>query len=94
VNVGLPLGVLMGFVSGAAFFILVQAAQDRQRLRAVSGLTGLPAIWFGGGWLTTVFDVEEILSWYVSSLCLTAVPIATFGLFLLFRDALRGGRAG
>ena len=93
-NVGLPLGVLIGFVSGAAFIILMKAATNGQALRAVGGLTSLPAIWFGGGWLTTVFDVEEILSWYVTSLCLTAVPLGSVGLFLVIKDAVFSPRAG
>ncbi len=90
-NLGLPLGVLVGFVSGTAFILLVSAARRGELLKVAGSLVGLPAIWFGGGWLTTVFDVDEILSWYVSSLCVTTVAIGMVSLFGLIRDAARAG---
>jgi hypothetical protein len=83
VNAGLPLGVLVGFVGGAAFIFFTLAALEGAALKAATSLPAMPASWFGGGWLTTHFDVDEILSWYVSSLAVTTLAISVYPLFKL-----------
>ena len=82
-SAGLPLGVLVGFVGGAAFVLFTLAAIEGAALKAATSLPAMPASWFGGGWLTSLFDVEEILSWYVSSLAVTTLAIGAYPLFKL-----------
>jgi len=85
-NVGISLGVLIGFLSGAAFLIFLKAAFSGQMFKAASSLLAMPTTWFAGGWLTQTFDVERILSSYVTALSVTVVVI---GAFPLFRVVLR-----
>jgi hypothetical protein len=75
--VGIALGVLVGAVSGTALAIFLGAAfgPEGDLLQAGKGLLSMPATWFGGGWLTTVFDVTNILSAYVTSLAITVLAI-------------------
>lgn len=80
-SVGLPLGVLVGFVGGTAFAFCILAALKGDALKAAVQLLGMPASWFGGGWLTTVFDIDEILSWYVGGVAGTTVVIGSYPLF-------------
>jgi hypothetical protein len=92
VATGIPLGILVGFWSGAAFIFCLRAAWDGEMLKAAASvLTIAPAV-FGGGWLTSTFDVEDVLSWYVTALAATAVPLGSIPLFAyvvrLTRDIL------
>ena len=88
VGVGIALGVLVGVVSGAAFVIFLRGAFEGDPLKAGASLVGMPATWFGGGWLTTVFDIAKILSAYVTSLAVTVVLI---GIIPLYHLVLRIG---
>jgi hypothetical protein len=80
-GVGIPLGVLVGFLSGAAFVVFIRAAFREEGLKAGTSLLAMPTSWFGGGWLTQVFDVEQILSSYVTALSVTVVVIGAIPLF-------------
>ena len=82
-GVGIALGVLVGFVSGAAFLLFLRAAFQGDPLKAGTSLVAMPATWFGGGWLTTIFDVATILSAYVTSLAATVVAIGVVPLYQL-----------
>jgi fucose 4-O-acetylase-like acetyltransferase len=68
VVVGIPLGILVGLVSGVAFVFFLRSAFSEDPLKVAESLLAMPAAWFGGGWLTTVFDLERILDSYVMSL--------------------------
>jgi hypothetical protein len=83
VGVGIALGVLVGVVSGAAFLIFLRAAFVGDPLKAGTSLVAMPATWFGGGWLTTIFDIATILSAYVTSLAATVVVIGVIPLYQL-----------
>ena len=83
-GVGIALGVLVGVVSGAAFLMFLKAAfQNGDPLKVGASLLGMPATWFGGGWLTTIFDISKILSAYVTSLAATVVLIGVIPLYQL-----------
>lgn len=78
--VGIPLGIIVGALGGAAFVILLRAALTGDALKVVASLVGMPASIFGGGWLTTVFDLATILSSYVVSVAATFSLIAVYPL--------------
>jgi hypothetical protein len=80
VAVGIPLGILVGIVSGAAFVICLRAAFLGSGLKVAGSLLAMPTTWFGGGWLTTVFDLDRILSSYVTSLAVSVVLICSYPL--------------
>jgi len=88
VAVGIPLGILVGSVSGAAFIVFLRAAFRDDELKAAGSLLAMPASWFGGGWLTDVFDVDLILSSYLTSL---AVSFLVIGGYPLYRVVVRIG---
>lgn len=72
---GASLGILVGIVSGAAFILIVNAAREENALKAAATLLTMPMTWFGGGWLTQVFDLERILDAYVVSLAISMLLI-------------------
>lgn len=79
--VGIPLGVLVGTASGAAFLIFLRSAfQQGDATKAAGSLLAMPTSWFGGGWLTSVFELDLILSSYVSSLAVVVVVICAYPL--------------
>jgi hypothetical protein len=79
--VGIALGVLVGFVSGAAFAVFLRGAfVTADPLKAGTSLLAMPTTWFGGGWLTTLFDISTILSSYVAALAITVVAIGAYPL--------------
>jgi hypothetical protein len=86
VATGIPLGILVGFVSGAAFLVFLRAAFQGEGLKAGSSLLSMPTSWFAGGWLTQLFDVQRILSSYVTALSVTVIAI---GVLPLFRVVIR-----
>jgi hypothetical protein len=88
VAVGIPLGILVGVVSGAAFIVFLRTAFMGDALKAAGSLLAMPSSWFAGGWLTKVFDLERILSSYVTSLAISVVAI---GAYPLFRVVIRIG---
>lgn len=79
--VGIPLGILVGIVSGAAFLIFLRTAFQGDALKAAGSLLAMPTSWFAGGWLTEVFDLELILSSYVTTLALCVVAIGGYPMF-------------
>jgi hypothetical protein len=81
VAVGIPLGILVGVVSGAAFIVFLRTAFREDALKAAGSLLAMPSSWFAGGWLTQVFDLERILSSYVTSLAISVVLISGYPLF-------------
>ena len=91
-SVGIPLGILVGVVSGAAFGVYLSVSFGEDPMKAAASLLAMPTSWFGGGWLTEVFELDEILSWYVASL---AVSFLIVGGYPLFRFVVRiGNRIG
>jgi hypothetical protein len=88
VAVGIPLGILVGLASGAAFIVFLRAAFRNDAMKAAGSLLAMPTSWFGGGWLTEVFDLDQILSWYLTSL---AVCFLAIGGYPLFRAVVRIG---
>jgi hypothetical protein len=91
VAVGIPLGILVGVVSGAAFAVYLSVS-DKDPTKTAASLLAMPTSWFGGGWLTEVFELDEILSWYVTSL---AASFLIVGSYPLFRFVVRvGNRIG
>ena len=82
-NAGIPLGIFMGLLSGTAFVLCLLATRQGRILQAGSAILGIPATVFGGGWLTTLFDVEDIVSSYVTALAATAVAVGIVPLVAL-----------
>jgi hypothetical protein len=74
----------------AATRVRTPAQNDADALArsAAGSLLAMPTSWFGGGWLTKVFDLDEILSWYLTSL---AVCFLAIGGYPLFRAVIRIG---
>jgi hypothetical protein len=81
VATGIPLGILIGFLSGAAFVIFLRSAIRGDGLKAGTSLLSMPTSWFAGGWLTQLFDVERMLSSYVTALAVTTVAIGALPLY-------------
>ena len=91
-QIGIPLGVLIGVVSGISLILLIVTSakiSERERpLRTILALIGeilaIPTFWFGGPWITQRFltsvDLEQIVSSYVLSLAITFVLIAIYPL--------------
>jgi hypothetical protein len=81
--VGIPLGLLVGVVSGVAFVLLIREALRGEVIRIAGLLTSMPGTWFGGGWLTELFDLDAILSSYVATLAVSFLLIAAYPLLRL-----------
>ena len=81
--VGIPLGILVGIVSGAAFVVFLRTAFLENKLKAAGSMLSMPTSWFAGGWLTEVFDVDEVLSSYVTTLAISVVVIAAYPLLMV-----------
>lgn len=93
--VGIPLGILVGLVSGAAFIVFLRTAVLGDALKAAGSLLAMPSSWFGGGWLTQAFDLERILSSYVTSLAVSVVIICLYPLYcFVVRSGNDIGKAG
>lgn len=86
--IGIPLGILIGLVSGVIFILLVRTAwtsrNDRKAVsKVVLELLGIPTFWFGGSWAASALlegiSVSAILPYYATSLAvvfgLIAVPV-------------------
>ncbi|MGH3015737.1 MAG: hypothetical protein ACRDNR_14595 [Gaiellaceae bacterium] len=82
---GIPLGILIGLVTGIAFWLLVELARNGSgpgdTFKVVSMLLGIPTFWFAGGWLTgssILKDVDpaDIRSAYILTLTVAFVPFA------------------
>jgi hypothetical protein len=85
-EVGVPLGILIGSISGGVAILLIRtgwrAADVKGAIEVVAQLLAIPTFWFGGPWLTTTMLVSvepaEIRSSYFISL--TAVFVALAGI--------------
>lgn len=81
-NVGIPLALLIGVLTGIYTFLLLTDLLPQGALSKV-GLIGLPALWFGGPWLLgpvlESIDWEHAQSVYVATLAFTWVPFALGG---------------
>lgn len=96
VIIGIPLGILIGVISGIALVLLVKTSwrelSAKQSLTVVGEILAIPAFWFGGPWVTTPLlesvDREEMLPYYILALSCTWVPI---GLWTLYRVMVRMG---
>jgi hypothetical protein len=86
--IGIPLGILIGLISGVIFIFLVRTAwTSRNDGRAVGKvileLIAIPTFWFGGSWAASAFlreiDVALMLPYYATSLAvvfgLIALPV-------------------
>ena len=56
------------------------AFQTDDATKAAASLLAMPTSWFDGGWLTSVFDLDLILSSYVASLAVVVVVICAYPL--------------
>ena len=89
--VGIALAILIGFLSGVAFGLLMDASRTAAGdlaglLKVVSGLLAIPAFWFGGSWLSTSailkdVDVSKIRSAYVVTLACVFTPFVLWELY-------------
>jgi hypothetical protein len=82
-NVGIPLGIFVGFLCGAAFTAALAGARKEKALQLSGSILAIPASCFGGGWLTMLFDVDDILSAYVTALAATAIPVSIPAFYFL-----------
>jgi len=83
VATGIPLGILVGFLSGAAFVLCLKSARNNDPLKAGTSILAIPTSCFAGGWLTTLFDVDDILSSYVTALAATSIVVGAIPLYAL-----------
>lgn len=92
--IGIPLGILIGIVTGVSFLFLVHTAwrssEDPKAIfSVVAHILAIPTFWFGGPWLTTTMlaDVQpgSILTSYLVSLTCTFVAISIFILVKLVK---------
>jgi hypothetical protein len=88
IMIGIPLGILIGLLSGVIFIFLVRTAwmsrDDGKALaKVILELVAIPTFWFGGSWAASTFlreiDVSSMLPYYATSLAvvfgLFAVPV-------------------
>jgi hypothetical protein len=83
-EVGIPLGTLIGVVTGGVAILLFRTGWNETDLagllKIVGQLLAIPAFWFGGPWLTTAMlasvDLAEIRASYLISLAIVFVPLA------------------
>lgn len=90
---GIPLGILIGLVSGYVLTLLLRTAvsikepQVKDTLSVIGELFSIPTFWFGGPWVTGVFlksvDRASILPQYMVSLAFTFLAIVIWPLIKL-----------
>jgi hypothetical protein len=85
--VGVPLGLLIGVVSGITFLLLMDTAFTGRRnvqsvMKIVAQLLAVPFFWFGGPWVTTAVmksvNLATIFTAYIYSLAVTFLLIVIF----------------
>ena len=91
--IGIPLGVLIGVVTGFALVLLLRTIIGKQRgasqvvATVIAQVLGIPAFWFGGSWVGTSLmqgiDAREMMPYYVTSLAVTFGLIAVWPLLRL-----------
>ena len=82
---GIPLGILIGVITGVAAALLIDMASGQGRkdsgtlLKLLAQLLAIPTFWFGGPWLATTMikqlDLNSILPTYLTALACTFVGI-------------------
>lgn len=95
-EVGIPLGVLIGLISGVTFLKFLGTLRDAVGLQAVlpiaAELFALPVFWFGGQWIPTeminAVELSQIISSYVGAL---AVTFTLMSIIPLSRYVIRMG---
>jgi hypothetical protein len=89
---GLPLGILIGVISGIAVLLMLRTATRvivdlRALATLVAELLAVPTFWFGGPWVATAMlqgvRLDEILSFYMASPAVTFVFISGWPLLRL-----------
>lgn len=88
--VGIPLGVLVGIVTGVIFVSLVGLLRRSRSVKTVvpvtSRLLALPVFWVGGNFLTGIIlagEISRMRASYLTSLAISFVivvgyPVATY----------------
>ena len=93
--IGIPIGILIGLLSGVIFLFLVRTAwtsrNDRKALaKVILELVAIPTFWFGGSWAASALfrevDVASMLPYYATSL---AVVFGLIALPVLLKIILR-----
>ena len=88
-DAAIPLGILIGTISGLAAVLLIKIAFQGSRvasiLSAIGELLALPTFWFGGPWLTTriIQQVQLSEDIYVLSVALVFMIWVSFPMFRL-----------
>lgn len=90
-EVGIPLGALIGVVTGGVALLLFKTGWTETDLagllKIIGQLLAIPAFWFGGPWLTTTMladvDLDEIRASYLISLAVVFVPLAGFPVVIM-----------
>ena len=90
-EVGIPLGFLIGAVTGGVAVLLFrtawQATDAAGVLKVIAELLAIPAFWFGGPWLTTSLlesvEPDEIRASYLMTLAAVFVALAAMPLIRL-----------
>jgi hypothetical protein len=99
-EVGIPLGVLIGVVTGGVAILLFKTGWHETDLagllKIIGQLLAIPAFWFGGPWLTTNLlasvDLDQIRASYLMSLAIVFVPLAGFPVVMMsWRTGLNMG---
>lgn len=88
--VGIPLGLLIGVLTGLVVLLLIRTAWRTSRisLKSLGALVGqflsIPTFWLGGPWISGSFlkgeNFTEILPYYAVSLACTFSLIAAYPL--------------
>lgn len=86
--IGIPLGILIGTISGAVALVLIRTANSirASNLKPIVAVTAeilaIPTFWFGGSWVTTKFisvsSIPDILNAYIVTLAIT------FSIFIFY----------
>jgi hypothetical protein len=101
--IGIPLGIMIGILSGIALLLFLKTILEEQSVKktitVVGEILAIPVFWFGGSWVTTPLlesiDREEMLPYYILALSCTWVPIGVWGLYrLMTRIGNEKGKAG
>ncbi len=88
-DVAIPLGILIGTISGLAAVLLIKVAFQGSLvvsiLSAIGELLALPTFWFGGPWLTTriIERVQLSEDIYILSVALVFMIWVSFPMFRL-----------
>lgn len=89
--IGLPLGFLIGMITGAIFTFMLKSLYNTSTwvdgLKVIGEMLAIPTFWFGGPWVAAQalrgIEWQEVLPWYVLTLAvvfviLIAIPTIRF----------------